>query len=91
MCDELVVKQTQMINMYPAKDGILGFLRGSKNAVVDAPPVARVDPTGRRVLRGGAFSSEASRVRSATRDYYRPGDRYLVSGFRPARTYDLSP
>ena len=41
----------------------------------------------RRVLRGGSFNADARLVRSAYRSIYLPGNRYLINGFRPARTY----
>ena len=47
----------------------------------------------RFLLGGGAFLSRPEFVRSAARDRYPPGDRYRYTyvGFRPARTYHLSP
>jgi len=55
-----------------------------------------IDPTGpvsggRRVLRGGAFLSSPRIVLAANRDFSLPGRRYRLSGFRLARTCDLSP
>ena len=44
-----------------------------------------------RVLRGGSFYDPTSFVRSADRYFGRPGDRDFGLGFRPARTYHLSP
>jgi formylglycine-generating enzyme required for sulfatase activity len=54
------------------------------------------DPSGplsgfSRVLRGGSFDGRTSFVRSAYRNNDHPDDRYLNYGFRPARTYNLSP
>ena len=54
------------------------------------------DPMGpaqgtRRLLRGGAFNTQPSYVRSANRTYYQPAHRTLNLGFRVARTYNLSP
>ena len=62
----------------------------------DYPSGAVTDPTGpasgdSRVLRGGAFNSRTSYVRSANRNYNQPDTRYFYYGFRPARTYNLSP
>ena len=46
----------------------------------------------RRLLRGGSFYSLSSSVRSADRSYFRrPSVRNSVVGFRPSRTYLLSP
>ena len=39
-----------------------------------------------RVLRGGAFDTQASTVRSASRYWYAPSVRSFSVGFRPART-----
>ena len=44
-----------------------------------------------RLLRGGSFLYQASHVRSARRNYISPTDRTLNFGFRPSRTYNLSP
>jgi len=60
------------------------------------PSGAVTDPTGaasgsRRVLRGGSFSIRSSSVRSAYRTSSQPGLRNSRYGFRPARTYRLSP
>ena len=54
------------------------------------------DPTGpasgsSRLLCGGSFTNQSSFVRSAFRNYYQPTNRYLNIGFRPSRTYNLSP
>jgi len=40
-----------------------------------------------RLLRGGAFSGRPSSVRSAYRNNFQPGYRYISFGFRVARTY----
>ena len=50
-----------------------------------------VKPSDRRVLRGGSFYGRASYVRSADRDDNQPFYRNVTYGFRPARTYHLSP
>jgi formylglycine-generating enzyme required for sulfatase activity len=39
------------------------------------------------LMRGGAFSHPPELVRSANRDANQPGYRYVLVGFRPARTY----
>jgi formylglycine-generating enzyme required for sulfatase activity len=45
-----------------------------------------------RVLRGGSFRYLSSTVRSATRGQYLPGDGSgIIVGFRPTKTYHLSP
>jgi formylglycine-generating enzyme required for sulfatase activity len=62
----------------------------------DYPSGSVTDPIGpgsgsRRVLRGGSFFDPSSNVRSAVRDSYLPDLRFSLYGFRPARTYNLSP
>jgi formylglycine-generating enzyme required for sulfatase activity len=62
----------------------------------DYPSGSVTDPTGAasgsyRVLRGGSFGAQTSNVRSADRGYNLPFDRFYSYGFRPARTYRLSP
>jgi formylglycine-generating enzyme required for sulfatase activity/serine/threonine protein kinase len=62
----------------------------------DYPSGLVTDPTGpissdRRVLRGGSFYNQASHVRSARRANVQPDYRGADLGFRPARTYNLSP
>jgi formylglycine-generating enzyme required for sulfatase activity/serine/threonine protein kinase len=62
----------------------------------DYPSGAVTDPTGaasgdRRVLRGGSFNAPTSIVRSAFRVITQPDNRNYIVGFRPARTYNLSP
>jgi formylglycine-generating enzyme required for sulfatase activity len=44
-----------------------------------------------RVLRGGAFASDAAGVRSAFRYFNRPDSHYTSYGFRPARTMPPAP
>jgi len=44
-----------------------------------------------RLLRGGSFNSHSSFVRSACRFCLQPTYRALYIGFRPSRTYNLSP
>jgi formylglycine-generating enzyme required for sulfatase activity len=39
------------------------------------------------VLRGGSFNNQASNVRSANRNNNVPTNRYILNGFRPARTF----
>ena len=60
------------------------------------PSGSVTDPTGAvsgsyRVLRGGSFPVRTSLVRSAYRLPYQPASRTINTGFRPARTYILSP
>ena len=42
----------------------------------------------RRVLRGGSWYSNPLHIRSAARNSYSAGDRYIFAGFRVARTLD---
>jgi formylglycine-generating enzyme required for sulfatase activity len=44
------------------------------------------DSRSSRVLRGGSFNGHPSSVRSAQRNFGRPGNRNFNGGFRPART-----
>jgi formylglycine-generating enzyme required for sulfatase activity len=62
----------------------------------DYPSGSVTDPTGpasdeSRVLRGGSFGNPTSFVRSAIRYNNQPVNRVNGLGFRPARTYNLSP
>ena len=52
----------------------------------DVEDVLEIKPTGKRVLRGGSFSSRAGIVRSAYRTWRMPTDADFVVGFRTART-----
>jgi len=62
---------------------------GSQKVVSDPAGPAE---GGRRVLRGGSFSSGTSFVRSAFRDYFfHPFNPKNFTGFRAARTYSVSP
>jgi len=70
---------------------VFDYPTSTEEAASDSPSVKSVDPTGRRVLRGGSFSRLPSYVRSANRYYNRPANRTYNYGFRPARTYHLSP
>jgi len=63
----------------------------AEEAVKDAPPVASVEDTVRRLLRGGSLNNRSSSVRSARRSLDQPDDRSYINGFRPARTYHLFP
>ena len=61
-------------------------------AAKDAPKTAAVSETVSRVLRGGSFGDLALLVRSAFGAAGgQPGFRDGFNGFRPARTYNLSP
>ena len=63
-----------------------------EEAVKDAPPVDSVEDANRRVLRGGSFAYPPVFVRSAYRNsILSPVNRINYLGFRPARTYHLSP
>jgi len=64
---------------------------GSGAIAEDQPDKAAVANYGRRVLRGGSINNRATSVRSATRANHQPVDRNNTYGFRPARTYNLSP
>jgi len=44
-----------------------------------------------RLLRGGSFVDRSSIVRSAVRNDLQPTHRFFSVGFRPSRTYPLSP
>ena len=55
------------------------------------PADSTVKDADRRLLRGGAFSNPTSDVRSALRFLLQPSHRRSALGFRPARTYHLSP
>jgi formylglycine-generating enzyme required for sulfatase activity len=46
-----------------------------------------VEENKNRVLRGGSFNDTSTVVRAAGRYDFRPGDVYIVVGFRPSRTY----
>jgi formylglycine-generating enzyme required for sulfatase activity len=62
----------------------------SKQATDDVPGTEELSDTVSRLLRGGSFALSSS-VRSAYRSWDLPAGRYFHSGFRPARTYPLSP
>ena len=58
--------------------------------------ITAVDPVGPsqgsdRLLRGGSFNLGPSHVRSANRLSFPPSKRTVFVGFRPSRTYNLSP
>jgi formylglycine-generating enzyme required for sulfatase activity len=59
--------------------------------VPDMPSLEGINTTVHRMLRGGAFTTTAPNVRSAGRGANQPGNRNTYAGFRPARTYILSP
>jgi formylglycine-generating enzyme required for sulfatase activity len=59
----------------------------TEQAVADAPETEAVQDNQSRVLRGGAFLSRSSYVRSANRVLFHPDNRSINDGFPPARTY----
>jgi formylglycine-generating enzyme required for sulfatase activity len=61
------------------------------STISDTEDTTALSDTVRRVLRGGSFFNLSSDVRSALRNYYQPVIRNYTFGFRPARTYHLSP
>ncbi len=61
---------------------------GSEEAVSDPIGPARGNS---RVMRGGSFDNVAPDLRSALRYVNNPDIRIIYYGFRPARTYNLSP
>ncbi|MBC8289187.1 MAG: SUMF1/EgtB/PvdO family nonheme iron enzyme, partial [Planctomycetes bacterium] len=72
-------------------DAFVGYPTSNEEAASDSPSAKSVDPTGRRLLRGGSFNDRSSNVRSANRYDFLPDNRNNNNGFRPARTYHLSP
>ncbi|MDA0283859.1 MAG: SUMF1/EgtB/PvdO family nonheme iron enzyme, partial [Planctomycetota bacterium] len=72
-------------------DTLSGYPSSSEDAVPDTPNSKAISDTESRLLRGGSFASRASYVRSAHRTYLRPTSRGGFPGFRPSRTYNLSP
>ncbi|MDG2222409.1 MAG: SUMF1/EgtB/PvdO family nonheme iron enzyme [Rubripirellula sp.] len=77
---------------YPLGGGLFGFFTGAKSVVEDLPSSDRVGDTGRRVLRGGAYLTQAKSVRSAFRGSYQTDFRDITGGgVRPARTLPPSP
>jgi formylglycine-generating enzyme required for sulfatase activity len=72
-------------------DTYVNYPTASDDVASDSPSTESVHPTGRRVLRGGAFFNRSSNVRSADRSHLRPGNITDTYGFRPARTYHLFP
>ncbi|MCP4785812.1 MAG: SUMF1/EgtB/PvdO family nonheme iron enzyme [Fuerstiella sp.] len=58
-------------------------------ATVSDPLGPRPSPS--RLLRGGSFFYPTSNVHSGYRDYAKPAYGNYNGGFRPARTYNLSP
>ena len=56
----------------------------------DAPPVAPVSSTARRLLRGGSFLTLSTSTRSAYRGIYLPGNRIINLGLRPVRTLSVT-
>lgn len=54
-------------------------------------PEVFIDSNQGRLLRGGSFNYSAVQIRSTTRTYNRPTFPNYNIGFRPARTYNVSP
>lgn len=48
--------------------------------------IATVEVAARRVLRGGSWANESTYVRSASREGFAPSSRYVIIGFRCARS-----
>jgi formylglycine-generating enzyme required for sulfatase activity len=71
-------------------DEFVSYPAASDEAASDSPSTESVDPTGKRLLRGGSFGDRPSVVRSAYRGSSQPTNRYILNGFRPSRTYHLS-
>ena len=72
-------------------DPILPYPSDSTDAATDAPNTDPVSDTESHVLRGGQCINPTSDIRSAGRNNYQPTDRPELNGFRPARTYHVSP
>ncbi|MCP4886531.1 MAG: formylglycine-generating enzyme family protein [Planctomycetaceae bacterium] len=72
-------------------DAYGSYAASSGEALADEPETGVIADAERRLLRGGSFDDPTSNVRSANRLYYRPTGRYNSNGFRPFRTYHLSP
>ena len=68
-----------------------GYPSGSEEAAADVSNTNAVSDSSRRILRGGANSYQKSLIRSADRLNHQPDSRYFIYGFRPSRTYNLSP
>jgi formylglycine-generating enzyme required for sulfatase activity len=64
---------------------------GSKDAAADAPNTNAVSDSSNWVIRGRSFAFASQFVRSANRYGNLPTNRTYFYGFRPARTYPLSP
>ena len=72
-------------------DAFSDYLSSAEN-VADGPISATISETRSRVMRGGSFYSQSLNLRSAQRLGNQPGSRLNnLVGFRPARTYRLSP
>jgi hypothetical protein len=72
---------------------VSSYPTSKEEAASDTPSAKNVEDANRRVQRGGAFNTQppSSLVRSANRSSTRPDNRFDTTGFRPARTYHLSP
>jgi formylglycine-generating enzyme required for sulfatase activity len=68
-----------------------GYPSGSKDAAADAPNTNAVSDSDWRVMRGGSFVFGSPVVRSANRYGNLPTNQNTFYGFRPSRTYHLSP
>jgi formylglycine-generating enzyme required for sulfatase activity len=70
------------------------YFRSDRPFLADGPNSGaggEVVDTSSRVLRGGSFIDNATYLRSADRNNYRPGLRVIDYGFRVSRTYPLPP
>ncbi|MCH7685356.1 MAG: SUMF1/EgtB/PvdO family nonheme iron enzyme, partial [Planctomycetes bacterium] len=74
-----------------AYDVFSGSPSSSKDVAPDTPNTKAISETDSRLLRGGSISDHSSSVRSAHRLNFQPANRNDLVGFRPSRTYHLSP
>ena len=68
-------------------DAYVPYPEQGSEVVEDLTNTQPLEATGRRVLRGGAFTYRPVTVRSAYRYNLQPDTRTDSYGFRPARTY----
>jgi formylglycine-generating enzyme required for sulfatase activity len=61
----------------------------SEKITEDKEDGLKIVNTSTRVMRGGSFGHQASRVRSAQREFDAPAVAYISHGLRPARTFPL--